>query len=727
MIPKELRNLTQWVSAGSDKVPISPQTGAAASVADRKTWGSYNEAIKHSADAGLPHVGFVLSSNDPYTIIDLDKPQNKEQEARHQLILEKFESYSELSQSGKGVHIIARGNVPRGVKRDKVEVYSTLRYMICTGNALKQCPITDQQILLDVLFEEMSRDVFLSNLQEFDSGVTDEEVVTVAMNASNADKFNRLCRGDWQSEYQSQSEADFALMSMFAFYTRSNEQAKRLFRMSALGKREKALREKYLDTALRKIRVNEVPPVDFTELMKRANGNSVSTPVPTVPPKNHAVDFPPGFVGELAQYIYHSSTRPVPEVGIAAAIGLCAGVIGRQYNISGTGLNQYLILLAKTGVGKEGMANGIERLVKSVREEVPALQTFLGPGAFASGQAMVRTLDEKPCFVSILGEFGLLLQAMTDSRAGGNSVVLRRVMLDLYSKSGKSSILYSSAYSDKEKNTKTLFAPAMTLLGESTPETFYGGLDQQQIADGLIPRFLVMEYKGERPDRNRGAFESPPEVLRKRFADFISTALQMQANNSWQEVQLSSEAEHLLDNFDRFCDRKIRDGQNDALRQLWNRAHLKALRLAGLLAATDRQHEPVVNEQEAQWAMDLVIRDTTAIAERFDAGDIGSGESVQVVEMKRLITDYISHPYSNFRGYNMVLPEMVADRAIPHAYLQNRVYPIKAFKDDRRGVKNAVNDVLEHLMESGILFEMPKEQVQQKYGCRRKMYGVGEI
>jgi hypothetical protein len=116
---------------------------------------------------------------------------------------------------------------------------------------------------------------------------------------------------------------------------------------------------------------------------------------------------PPGLLGEIAQFIYAAAPRPVPEIALAAAIGLMAGICGRAYNVSNTGLNQYILLLAKTGMGKEGMAAGIDKLIHAVKQQVPPIDEFIGPSHIASGQALVKYVHKKSqCFVSILGEFG---------------------------------------------------------------------------------------------------------------------------------------------------------------------------------------------------------------------------------------------------------------------------------------------------------------------------------
>ena len=635
MLPQELRDTPQWLVSGEDKAPRSPRTnGALADVRDRSLYVTYDEAVAFAAPRGW-NVGFALTAHDPYAVIDLDAPQSAEQQARHSAILETFVTYAELSRSGNGVHIWTRGTVPRGVRRDKVELYSSDRYMICTGVPVqgRALPISDQSDVLARMFAEMGGNANgTSDLVDGVSHLSDMEVIEMGERASNGAKFLALCRGEWEGEYPSQSEADYALMNMLAYYSKDNEQCRRLFRMSALGKREKAQRERYLNYMLEKIRAEAPPDVDFSALLAQpspteltSNSSSVVEEpaiVPNTPsqppaprPKSQPstvpqprFSYPPGFVGEIARYIVESSVRPVPEVGATAAIGLCAGILGRQFNISGTGLNQYIILLAKTGVGKEGGASGIERILKAARGQIPMVEKFQGPGSFASGQGMIRTLDEQPCFFSVLGEFGLVLQDLTDNANNHLNRTMRKVLLDLYTKSGKTGVVNPTAYSDKTKNTEQLYSPAMTILGESTPEPFYAGLNTQHIADGLIPRFLIIEYTGDRPNRNPNAFGPPPDSLIQRFCEMVEVVLRMQANHSWCDVQMDEEATRLLHEFDNRCDAHIREGGTDGVRQLWNRAHLKAVRIAGLLAAADRPHTAVVNAEEAQWAIDTVVR-----------------------------------------------------------------------------------------------------------------------
>lgn len=730
-IPIELRALPQWVCAGPDKIPVSPRTGQAASVTDPATWGTFEEACR----TGFKHVGFVLAAWDPYCIIDLDnkpeKPLTEEQWQRHQKILTAFDSYTERSASGRGYHIIVKGKLPAGVHRDNVEVYSSARYMICTGDVVRNAPIGDYQQLLDVLYGEM-KPADTVELTERNSLLDDGEVVAMAMRAVNAEKFNALCAGD-MTGYPSQSEADFALLSIIAYYTPDNEQVRRLFRMSALGKREKAIKDdRYLNFALGKIRAQQPAPVDIGQLAANAEavlqGSKqspvevpITAPMGSNPPTVPGISLPPGLVGELAQYFYQTAIRPVPEIALAAAIALTAGVCGRSYNISGSGLNQYIILLAKTGSGKEGALSGIENLISAVRPQIPMVDQFLGPAAFASGQALVKVLNDKPCFVSVLGEFGLTLQQLSDQRANSAQLMLRKVLLDLYAKSGWNRMLRSSVYSDTEKNTKIIQAPNVTILGESTPETFFDGLDASHVAEGLIPRFSVIEYKGDRPPRNRNANTPPSQGLAQRFSDLVAVSLTTSNNNACAPVQLGSHSVALLDAFDVKADGIMNASKMDVEMQVWNRAHLKALKLAALLAVGCNPHQPIVTADMAQWAIDFVTRDVELVAARFKDGDVGQGDSKQYHDLKRAIEAYYKHPVKTVKER---FGDLHKAQLIPYAYLAQRMANVASFRHDRLGATNALKRALQTFIDSGMLVEVARPQLLEKYKFSGVAYGI---
>lgn len=726
-IPIELRALPQWVCAGADKIPVSPRTGQAASVTDPATWGTFEEACR----TGFKHVGFVLAAWDPYCIIDLDnkpeKPLSEEEWQRHQKILTAFDSYTERSASGRGYHIIVKGKLPSGVHRDNVEVYSNARYMICTGDVVRNTPIADYQQLLDVLYGEM-KPADTVELTDRDSILDDSEVVAMAMRAVNAEKFNALCAGD-MTGYPSQSEADFALLSIIAYYTPDNEQVRRLFRMSALGKREKAIKDdRYLNFALGKIRAQQPAPVDIGQLAANAEAvllgskqSPVEVPMGSNPPTVPGISLPPGLVGELAQYFYQTAIRPVPEIALAAAIALTAGVCGRSYNISGSGLNQYIILLAKTGSGKEGALSGIENLISAVRPQIPMVDQFLGPAAFASGQALVKVLNDKPCFVSVLGEFGLTLQQLSDQRANSAQLMLRKVLLDLYAKSGWNRMLRSSVYSDTEKNTKIIQAPNVTILGESTPETFFDGLDASHVAEGLIPRFSVIEYTGDRPPRNRNANVPPSKELAQRFSDLVAVSLTTSNNNACAPVQLDSHSVQLLDAFDTRADGIMNASKMDVEMQVWNRAHLKALKLSALLAVGCNPHQPIVTAEMAQWAIDFVIRDVELVAARFNAGDVGQGDSKQYHDLKRAIEAYYKHPVKTVKER---FGDLHKAQLIPYAYLATRMANVASYRNDRLGATNALKRALQTLIDSGMLVEVARPQLLEKYKFSGVAYGI---
>jgi hypothetical protein len=775
-IPYELREFVQWVcwryevqGGRKTKVPYSPNGQHKANVHNPHTWGTFNEAVAGSTQNHMDGIGFMLTEADPYTGIDIDdkleNPASDRERETHQRILERFVSYTERSVGGRGYHIIIRGKISGGGGRDRghVGVYSTQRYLTFSGLVVRNAPIVDCQPLLDQLIAQMPAGAS-DELYDIEGVLEDDEVHEMALNAANGEKYDALCKGDWAGMgYPSQSEADLALISILCYYTRDNAQVRRLFRYSALGRREKAVaNDGHINRTIKRARSTEPAVADYKAAERAAQSilsqaaptppAPVHTPLaqapavaipslPSVPAAPHAVahtpaanpapgtlaglSLPPGLVGELAQYLYGAAVRPVPEIALCTAIGLLAGIVGRSYNISGTGLNHYILFVGKTGVGKEGIATGVSKMIMAARSLVPMAEDFMGPSAFASGQGLIRTLDKKPCFVSVLGEFGLTLQALSERNAPGPQKILRKVLLDLYGKSGWEHMLQSTAYSDLEKNTKTIRSPNVTILAESTPETFFDCIDASDIADGLIPRFHIVEYKGPRTPSNPNAGQPPSGALLQGFANMVSVAATTQQNHSHCVVHVAPEAEQLLHAFNLLADSNINGNTNEGERQLWNRAHLKALKLAGLLAVGVNPHAPVVDATCAQWAIEFTQRGTEVLLRRFFEGEVGKGEPRQTADLQRIIREYFKCDRKWLDAYKVDYAWKEAG-VVPHRYLAIRTAKLTSFYSDRLGAARALKVALEVMEQSGTLNKLSPQEAATKFGARQTLYVLGE-
>ena len=119
-IPAELNELKQWVLWDKGKRPLQPN-GIPASVSNPSTWCSFEAAVAAYRNRKITHrpflgIGFVFTDDDPYSGIDLDKviDENGVISPEAQAIIDEMDSYTEVSQSGRGIHIIVRGKKTDG-------------------------------------------------------------------------------------------------------------------------------------------------------------------------------------------------------------------------------------------------------------------------------------------------------------------------------------------------------------------------------------------------------------------------------------------------------------------------------------------------------------------------------------------------------------------------------------------------------------------------------------
>jgi len=264
-IPSELRGAPRWVcwryaerDTGFTKIPICARTGGAASSTAPTTWTDYATAVRCARTHAC---GIGIMMGDGIAGVDLDDCLSDAGElapwARE--IVTQLDSYTEVSPSGRGVHVLVRGALPGGRRRHrKIEMYDRDRYLCVTGRRVTGTPrtIEERTVALAALHSRVFRNVEMSAARLAPRRTmlcsSDVEIIARARRARNGDRFRRLWRGD-AGGYASASEADLALCSMLAWYTDDAEQIARLVSQSGLA-RDKWGRADYrartIDTAL---------------------------------------------------------------------------------------------------------------------------------------------------------------------------------------------------------------------------------------------------------------------------------------------------------------------------------------------------------------------------------------------------------------------------------------------------------------------------------------------
>lgn len=303
-LPESIVSLNQWLCWRTQKrndkptkIPVNPHTGSFGSATNPDSWASFDEARGYAIDGAAAGLGFVFTEDDPIVGVDLDDcrvPETGTLTGVAPDIVENLVSYTEVSPSGTGVHVLVEGTLPDDRnRRGNVEMYETARFFTVTGDHLDDTPRSIEQRhdeLLEVHTEHVTQEGELSddgtsetvvsdldsrrNSEETRDGVdagvkateatgdssggeeetrsgatvdlSDTALLERARAAANGEKFARLWRGN-TSGYESHSEADMALCALLAFWTGGDEeQIDRLFRDSGLM-REKWDERHYAD------------------------------------------------------------------------------------------------------------------------------------------------------------------------------------------------------------------------------------------------------------------------------------------------------------------------------------------------------------------------------------------------------------------------------------------------------------------------------------------------
>lgn len=156
-IPEEITSLPQWVcTRGDSKVPMKAFENEAASSTNPQTWATFDTAEEAVSRGFYDYCGFVFADNG-YVGIDIDVGYDQDGFISPLAcnIIRACGSYTELSKSGRGFHILLRGTLPFKGKNNLagVEIYKSARYFIMTGDTFLYRSIEENQEAIDFVVE----------------------------------------------------------------------------------------------------------------------------------------------------------------------------------------------------------------------------------------------------------------------------------------------------------------------------------------------------------------------------------------------------------------------------------------------------------------------------------------------------------------------------------------------------------------------------------------------
>ena len=341
----------------------------------------------------------------------------------------------------------------------------------------------------------------------------------------------------------------------------------------------------------------------------------------------------PGVLGDVVRYSAKTCIKPQPQFDVQAALALGSVVMGRRFitdNRNMTGL--YFLNVAKTGKGKEHANTVIEDVL-----EAAGLIDLRGPNGYTSATGVLSTLRDKPCHLTVIDEFGSYLKS---AAAKGNQHRADAMVMLMEAFGRQTKTLRNLGYatlglndSQKKSMQVEIRSPSITLIGMTTPETFYESIGSKDVASGFLNRLLIVESKRPRVlSRIPDAVDVPDAVI--AWARASATASSEDAGNLSDNghefppepvvVPFSAEAHGLFREYEQtLIDRQNAMDEQGGLSDMMNRSREIAMRLSLIVAHSLGERE--ISEIAAQWAIDYVdfyLRQTLeAMAVNISEGD----------------------------------------------------------------------------------------------------------
>lgn len=330
----------------------------------------------------------------------------------------------------------------------------------------------------------------------------------------------------------------------------------------------------------------------------------------------------PGELQEVVNYYNATAIKPQPQLAVLSAIAIGSTVLGRRFFTNmGNGANMYLAAVAKSSSGKEHIKTVIERVLFA-----SGLSDLIGPPGYTSAGAVSTWLYKKPNHISMIDEFGRMLQS-TNRAGNSNQMDAITELMQIYGR--QMGVHMPRGYSEishikkpRKRNEQTdepvcmdVHNPSITLLGITTPSTLYESLTSGDILNGFLPRLVVVDsVYGRQVSKRRGAAQIPVpsrlvEWCKEHGRMIIGEGDLCSVNHPQLPpepiiIQISEDAYTLFEAYEKECNHYQDINEHNGLDVMWGRCRENAQRLSLSVALSRRSM--VITKEDAAWAISFV-------------------------------------------------------------------------------------------------------------------------
>ena len=321
----------------------------------------------------------------------------------------------------------------------------------------------------------------------------------------------------------------------------------------------------------------------------------------------------PSVLGQAVDWINHNARKPQPVLAVQAALAFGATVMGRRYVAKGGIVpSLYLLNVAESGAGKEDARRAVERLL-----DASGLERLIGNSGYSSAAGVLSALIQKPSHFTAIDEFGMMLEQAKNSGNNNGASVISQIMTvygqmnDVLRPMGYSTHGLSKESVDAMEARKVI-KPALSLIGLTTPESFFNAVGSAGIKNGFLNRFItVISEQGYQVTRFNEQTPAPFDVVNwaQDAANNATGNLSgVEATHDLEPlitvIDVSIEARNLYRQFEEELVVRISPLRAEGLHEMMTRLSEMAMRIALIVCVSNG--ESVITAAHYAWARDYV-------------------------------------------------------------------------------------------------------------------------